>query len=323
MANQNPYGTLGVGATNAQPNLGEPQTGSLWTDIGEGFFGHAAYAPGGQFGGNNNTNQYAQGVSGIGAAQGQYDQQQGQQQANNLAGDGNLALGTFQGLGNAYAGVQAPQAQMQNANAAYFNQLNALGMYGQAAQGNGPSAAQAQLQSGLDQSMRAQQSQAASTRGGFGLANAQHDAGMNAAQLQGQAGNASAQLRAQEQQAAMAGYAGLGTQIQGQQAGNAFQQAGMNQQQLQANAQNQLAAYSQGQGASNALQLGGANLGLQYDQLGQNTAYGYNQLGQGALSNQLSADVAAQQSKQQAMSQNAQNSQKGVGTILSAIGGLF
>jgi len=96
-------------------------------------------------------------------------------------------------------------------------QANALGLYRDAAAGRGPSAAASQFQQNLDASNRQQMSMAASARGG-GLARAaaQRQAMANAGDMTLQAGAQSAQLRAQEQQAAMQGYAGLGSQMRGQ-----------------------------------------------------------------------------------------------------------
>lgn len=87
-------------------------------------------------------------------------------------------------------------------------QTGALGMYLAAAQGKGPSVAQDQLQAGLDASMRAQASMAASARGGgLAAAAAQRQSMINAGGIQSGAANAAAQIRAKEMQDAMAGYA--------------------------------------------------------------------------------------------------------------------
>src|SRR6185437_14858576 len=238
-----------IGNNGVQPNLGEPTPSQSWMgDMGDSFFGTAAYTPAAQFGGNTQTNAYAQGLANQGLGMAGKDQILG---AN--------AAGSLNNVGNQY-GV-ASQGAFGNASQALAAQNNALAMYQQAAQGNGPSAAQAQLQSGLDQSIQAQQAQAASARGGFGLANAQHQAAQNQAQLAGQAANNAAQLRAQEQQAAMAGYGNLGSTIQSQQAGNALAQQG-----------NQLQAYGMGAGQQ-----------LAYNQLGQGNQLQYQNLANQAL----------------------------------------
>jgi hypothetical protein len=324
-------GTLGLAAPQqnapGRDALGNPiQSGGLLgaaSDFGDSFMGHAAYAPGANFGANANATAYNNEASALGAQQQAANRAQGQAAQQALQNQAGLSYATMNALANQYGQTKTPTVNMANANAALGQQNQALGLYQQAAMGNGPSAAQAQLASGLGQSIAAQQSAAASTRGGFGLANAQHDAAMQAGQLQAQAANQAAQLRAQEQQAGMAGYAGLGTQIQGQQASNAQFGANLAQQQIQMNAQNQFAAQN---AANNQLLQGsqaGINAGLQYSQLGQNTGLQYNQLGEQALGQQLSADVANQQSQNQAMQGNAQRQQQGAGGLLSMVGSLF
>jgi len=278
-----------IGNNGVQPNLGEPTPSQSWMgDMGDSFFGTAAYTPAAQFGGNTQTNAYAQGLANQGLGMAGKDQILG---AN--------AAGSLNNVGNQY-GV-ASQGAFGNASQALAAQNNALAMYQQAAQGNGPSAAQAQLQSGLDQSIQAQQAQAASARGGFGLANAQHQAAQNQAQLAGQAANNAAQLRAQEQQAAMAGYGNLGSTIQSQQAGNALAQQG-----------NQLQAYGMGAGQQ-----------LAYNQLGQGNQLQYQNLANQALQAQTSADVSHESTMDQAAAGNAQRSQTATGGITSMVGSLI
>lgn len=110
-------------------------------------------------------------------------------------------LGSSAGLGAYNAGQDYGRAQQA--------QSGALGLYQQAATGQGPSAAQSLLQQGSEQARANAMAMAASGRGG-GLGGAQRAA--MSAQMAGdaQAANAAAQLRAQEQQAAMQGYATLG-----------------------------------------------------------------------------------------------------------------
>lgn len=94
------------------------------------------------------------------------------------------------------------------------SQQDALGMYRNAAMGLGPSAAQSQFQQGLDASGRQAMSMAAGARGGPMARAAAMRMGMQQSAGMNQMGAAqAAQLRAQEQQAAMQGYAGLGSQI--------------------------------------------------------------------------------------------------------------
>lgn len=339
-------GTLGFDTSAAPAAGGSSQGGAGFLgDFGDSFMGHAAYAPGGQFGSNPVTDTYANQASQLGLNQAGYDQGIGNQNAMSLYGQASVGQGRLQNFGNQYAGrfnalgqqfgqQRAPTVNMTGANIAAANQANALGMYGAAAAGNGPSAAQAQLQAGLQQSIQAQQAEAASARGGFGLANAQHDAMVNSGQLAGNAANASAQLRAQEQQAGMAGYAGLASTAQAQQAQNALNLAQLQQAQNQYNAQNQLAAYGASAGNALAFNNAGMNYGLNaqqlglgnqlaYSQLGQGNQLAYNQLGQTALQAQLNADVSNQQAANQQMAGNAQRQQQGAGGILSALGSLF
>lgn len=112
------------------------------------------------------------------------------------------------------AAIQADYAQ---ANGARLSQADALGLYNDAARGRGPSAAQAQFQQGLDRSLSGNMALANSARGGS-LALAQGRLAAMAGNNQALAASTAqaAQLRAQEQQAAMAGYAGLSGQMRGQ-----------------------------------------------------------------------------------------------------------
>lgn len=144
-------------------------------------------------------------------------------------------------------------------------QANALEMYRQQALGLGPSVAQQQMQQGLGQSQRAALAMAAQGRGG-------NIAGMQQAALNAGSGLAAgvnqqaSLLRAQEQQAAMQGYAGLGSQL--------YQQ-GFNYDQLanqasQFNAQNTLDWY-----------LGKRGLDLQRDAQNKDWTMGLVQAGAG------------------------------------------
>jgi len=162
-------------------------------------------------------------------------------------------------------GTRAIQGQMEGAatgqeNARFYNQQaqnaqnESLEKLSQAANGYGPSAAQAQLQAGTDQAMQANMAMANSARGQAGLANAQKNAlSQNGVQGQ-QAANQAAQLRAQEMQQAQSQYASTANQMQnqlgaqqqgyanlGMQGANALQGNAYNQAQLQAgqNALNQ------------------------------------------------------------------------------------
>jgi hypothetical protein len=125
--------------------------------------------------------------------------------------------------------ARAPiQASVANSMQSRGSQLDALGMYHDAALGLGPSAAQAQFQQGLDRSMAANESLANSARGGsLGMAQARLQAmNQNSGMLAGSTAQA-AQLRAQEQEAGRAGYAGLGSNIRTQDTGEAMGQANL------------------------------------------------------------------------------------------------
>lgn len=134
------------------------------------------------------------------------------------------------------------QAAMGRAAQGLGAQQNALGMYEQAALGQGPSVAELQMRQGGDQAIANAAAIAAQGRSG-NLGSMQRQAGQAGAALGIQTNQAAAQLRAGEQQAALAGYAGLGTQMQ------------------QAGAQEQL-TYA---GFGNQQQLAAQQLGTQYD----------------------------------------------------------
>lgn len=155
--------------------------------------------------------------------------------------------------------IQADYSQADLARAlgmqARGEQSTAVGLYRDAATGRGPSAAQNQFQSGLDASIRAQQSSAASARGGgVAMAAAQRAAMQNAGQIQAQGASEAAQLRAREMQAAMAGYAQASSQQRGQDVGLQDQEA------KQASAQATLRLQSRGQNDQ---------VGLAYEGMGQ------------------------------------------------------
>jgi hypothetical protein len=150
------------------------------------------------------------GLTNTGFQLGTTAQQQGQGAAQNLNALGAGQAGQFSEMGNALYGQAAPTvnrpslsplAQMQG------QQANATGLLGQAAAGNGPSAAQGVLRQGLDEALLNQEAAANSVRGNFGAANAQKNAAMVGGQMGQQAANQAAILRAQEMQAAQAQYA--------------------------------------------------------------------------------------------------------------------
>jgi hypothetical protein len=142
-------------------------------------------------------------------------------------------------------------------------QLDALGMMRDQAQGNRPSVAEMQMQRGLDQAIRSQQSMAASARGPAAMAMAQYGAGQNTAQL-GQEVNAQAgQLRAQEMANALGMYGQMGTSMRGMDEQRALAQAQLEAQQRQMND-----AYQMGMlGQANQVRLGAMNAGVQQQQM--------------------------------------------------------
>jgi hypothetical protein len=150
------------------------------------------------------------------------------------------------------AGQLDPQvaAYLQAAQQGGQNTAQSLQYLQQAAAGQGPSAAQNQLRSGMDEAIRAQMTAAASR--GFSPA-AMRGAQMQGAELQQQAANQAAFLRAQEMQAAQQAYA-TGSLQQEQQARQAALQAG------QTTLQQQVASDEAKQAAINAYLSGSGQL---------------------------------------------------------------
>lgn len=144
---------------------------------------------------------------------------------------------------NTGVGAGFAQAQGQGMEAAGLGRAGmqeTMGMYRDMAQGNGPSVAEQQMQRGNDQAVANQMAmQAAGTSGNLG--SAMRGASAAGAGMSMQANADAAQLRAAEQQAAMAGMAGLATNYtQGglaQQQGAMGLRAGMAGQQLAADTQ--------------------------------------------------------------------------------------
>lgn len=205
-------------------------------------------------------------------------------------------------------------AAIQSQDASMLGQLG----YGQAAlataQQQGPSAAQAQMRMGLDQTQRAMMAQAQSARGGNAAAamrNAQYEGAAMAAGTNQQA----AVLRANEEAARRADIMGAQSQlagISGQQSGMLGQRASMGygmQGQglgLSQSGTGQMANIGQGQGQ---LGLGQANVGVQ--QQGN-----YLTAEQEANKAQLEASRTGEDSK-------AKNKAGVIGGIASAVGGMF
>lgn len=113
-------------------------------------------------------------------------------------------------------GVNQVQLQTGEEEQNAAAQQMALSQYQQMAAGLGPSAAQAQLSAGLQQSIAAQQAAAQGGRYGQNAALRQRQAAQTGAGLAGGAANQAAQLRAQEQQAGIQGSAATASQMRGQ-----------------------------------------------------------------------------------------------------------
>lgn len=125
---------------------------------------------------------------------------------------------------------QGPQGEIRSQQAGF------LGVLRDAAMGNGPSAAMAQLNLGTDRAMSGAMSLANSQRGGNRSVALKQALGAQA-QMQQQAGNEAAMLRAQEMNAARGMYQGAMGDVRGQDLGLALNQAQLQQQASLQNAQ--------------------------------------------------------------------------------------
>ena len=239
-------------------------------------------------------------LSGMGIQQGTALSDAGQAQGAYLEGAGQSAQNY--GLGMSYA-TAADAAQGAGALGAYGRGSSALGA--NAANRDiigpeGPSAAQAQLQSGLNQAQQSSLALARSGRGWGGSASALSAANSQNAAMGQQAVNASAMLRAQEAnqyRQAKLQQAGINDQtatnyraqgLQGIQAG-----ANMSQQGLQNAAQIGMQGYQTGAGIYGQ-GAGLAQQGIyQGSQLAQDAMYNGSQLGMQGYNAQLAAQQAA------------------------------
>lgn len=171
---------FGSGIQGTQPN---PQQQALYNNFGGGILGNQT--------GSDPTGGKLTPGAGINYG--------------NLYGESQGMAGQLFGQGEQY-GQLTPQVgdvqQMSDLSNYYENALA----------GKGPSAAQAQLQSGIDQSVATQMAMAASARGGAAsLAGAQRAAQQGAGTTIAGGAAQSAALRAQEMQAAAQGLQGVGT----------------------------------------------------------------------------------------------------------------
>lgn len=132
------------------------------------------------------------------------------------------------------AGINAaPQGEVRK------QQMALLGQLTQAANGQGPSAAQSMLTAATDRNLQQSAALANSQRGGMGGAAAARQVQAQAGVAGQQAANDAATLRVQEQQAAMGMLSQLSGSVRGQDMDLATQQAGLQQQANLANAQMQ------------------------------------------------------------------------------------
>lgn len=163
----------------------------------------------------------------------------GQYGADNLANYG-ITEGNQAGtMGNYYnnlaqqnRGAQAWENQDlsdQEAQARGYDQQGALQLMREAALGNAPSAAQMQMQQGLNSALASQQAISGGARGAGGIAMAGANAAAQAGNLQQNAFTQGAQLRAQEMAEARGAYGSLASQIRAQDQARLQQASGMSQ----------------------------------------------------------------------------------------------
>lgn len=177
-------------------------------------------------------------------------------------------------------------------------QVDALGMYRNAATGNAPSVAQTMMQQGLDRASAAQQSAAASARGPAALAAAQRQAAWNMAGVQQGGVGQMAALRAQEMDQARQGY----MQGTGMMRGQDLSRFGMDLQ--QGTAQAGLQAQNQAGRSAHAQAQGGAGLGL------INTGIGIGRYGHQAAMGEEAARQQHEQATRQAAFAEAERTAK-------------
>lgn len=290
-------------------NIGSTAGGSQneGNDLGS-IFGQAGLAENSYFGGT---------PGGAAAATAYYTQQANQAGRQAAPQIGQAGMSTYdQQMGNVNAAYgQAGNANMgaqRNQQTAFGTQQAALGNLAQAASGKGPSAAQGQLQAGLEQGINANMAMANSARGQAGTANAQKNALGQNAMMAGQSANQAAQLRAQEMQAAQSQYAQGASQL-GQNANQAQNQYG--QQQLGfAGLGMQGAAGYEGHEQNQAQLQAGQN------SLNQQGQLAYQQLGFNAQAQNMQAAMNNQNQANQLNQANAKNAEGAAGGILGAVG---
>lgn len=205
----------------------------------------------------------------------------------------------WEGMGE--AGQQRQGVALDNGlgNESRGYQQDAIGMMRDAAMGNRPSVAQMQMQQGLDQAMRQQQSMAASARGPAALAMAQYGAAQNSGAAAQDIAAQTSMLRAQEMANALGQYGQMGTSIRGQDEQRAMTQAELEARQRQLNDQYQLGLIGQ---------ANQANLGNLQGRVAM----------QGTLANSWNA---AQGANAQANQANANNEWKQFGALMGGAQG--
>ncbi len=150
-----------------------------------------------------------------------------------------LSQGAAQSRHRSGATTQAAQINTAQQGQAREAQMALLGRLTQAADGQGPSVAQAQLQGATDRNFQ-QAAALANTQRGMGGAAAARQVAAQAGLMGQQAANDSAVLRAQEQQAAMAQLGQFTQSMRGQDIDLAAQQANLQQQTNLANLQSEV-----------------------------------------------------------------------------------
>lgn len=204
----------------------------------------------------------------------------------------------------------AQQIGNTNTDASRIQQMQALGLIQGAAQGNAPSAAQIQMNQGLNQALMQQMAAANSGAGGFNPAMSRLAMIQGANQMQTTSAN-SAALRAQEMAAARDQYAQQAAGLRSQDIGLANNQANLNYQIGSQNIANQNAMQQFNVGANNTRQGQVNDLQSQYLQA---------QLGFNGQSLQQQQAAAALQAQKDAAAQAQQN--RMIGGIASAAGGI-
>lgn len=185
-------------------------------------------------------------------------------------------------------GGMARENQELSDNEAYsrgYDQAGALQLHREAAMGLAPSAAEKQMQAGLNHSLAQQQAIAGSARGAGGIAMAGANAAAQAGNLQQQAFTQGAQLRAGEMAQARDAYGGLASNVR-QQDQNRLQMG------------NQMSQYNAG--LNDQYKMGMGQLANQTAQ----TQQGWMQQAQNPYDRQLQADMNTQNNQAGAYSQH-------------------